>query len=414
MLDKLIDYNICEFKNGLKLVTIKKDSSIFSIHAGINIGAMYENREEKGISHYIEHMLFKGTASYNNEDLIEKFENCGGEYNAYTDYNCTVFNMSVLKEEGQNSVELISEILRNSIFDENEIEKERGVILSEIMSSRDDIEDFSYGKVNYYGFSKSPLKYDIIGEEKTVSSFKRQDLINFYLKYYVPNNCFISIVSSYEHGEIVELVKKYFEDWERKEFTRPHVIVEDNIPVRKITYKKDIEQATILYLYTFNDLTREEELALKILNHRLGESSNCLLFRKLREESGIAYDAYSEYDMTENIKTLYIYTAVSKGKVHEAEEVINKCIKDTKAEEIPLKDSFVELMKKVLKTSVINTVEDTSDLSNYALHQLIEKRSITQFEEDMNELKLITKADIFKVSRKVLKNPTVHILLPQG
>lgn len=413
MIDISMDCNTYKLKNGINVVSIKKETEMFSIHAGVNVGSLYEKPSEKGISHFIEHMLFKGTSNYSNEELISLFEQCAGEFNAYTDYNSTVFNMSVLKEEGETAISLLAEILKNSNFKEEEIEKERGVILAEILSSKDDIEDYSYGKVNQYAFSKSPLKYDIIGEEKTVSKFSRDDLISYYNKFYVSKNLYISIVSSFTQEETLALINKYFGEYREGDIDSHKVIHEKNLPLKKISYKKDIEQATILYLYTFYDLTRDEEMALKLLSYKLGESANCILFRRLREERGIAYDAYSQYDTTKDVKVFYIYTAVSKDKVDEALELIDKSISEIINEEIVLQDSFVELMKKVLKTSIINTIEDTSDLSSYALSELIEGRSIN-FIEDMKELKSIKKDDIFNVARKILINPTIHILMPRN
>lgn len=413
MVDISMDYNTYKLKNGINVVSIKKDTEMFAIHVGVKVGSLYEKPSEKGISHFIEHMLFKGTYTYDNEELISLFEECAGEFNAYTDYNSTVFNMSVLKEEGEKTVSLLAEILKNSAFKEEEIEKERGVILAEILSSKDDIEDYSYGKVNQYAFSKSPLKYDIIGEEKTVSRFKREDIVAYYKKFYVASNIYISVVSSFTQEETLAMINKFFGGFPEGDVFHGEVINEKNIPSKKISYKTDIEQATILYLYTFYNLTREEELSLKLLSYKLGESANCILFRRLREERGIAYDAYSQYDTTKDVKIFYIYTAVSKDKVGEALEVIDNSILELINEKIILQDSFVELMKKVLKTSIINTIEDTSDLSNYALSELIEGRRIN-FLEDMKELKSITKDDIFKVAKKVFLKPTIHILMPRA
>ncbi|MBV7275471.1 insulinase family protein [Clostridiaceae bacterium UIB06] len=396
--------------NGIRLITIKKDTQVTSIHAGIKIGAIFESPSEKGISHFIEHMLFKGTKTRNNEKLNFDLEALGGEYNAYTDNDCTVYSITALSEELEKSLELLSDMLRESIFPEEEIDKERDVILAEIRTSKDDIEDYSFKKINEMAFDKSPLKYETIGDEKTVNKINKAKLVKFYDKYYVPNNCVISIVSPYEHEYIYELVWKYFKEWIWKEFKRKKVIIENNIPGLKISYKKDIEQSTVIYLFTFYDITKEEELALRILNHKFGESANSILFRKLREEKGLAYDVYTDLDLTTNVKTLYIYTAVSNENVDETIETIDNCIEEIKNEKIIFDDNTIMLMKKVLKTAVAFTLEDSTDIGNYVLHQAIDEDDIFKFIDDMKKLENIKKDDIYKVARLVFKNPAVHIL----
>ena len=305
-------------------------------------------------------------------------------------------------------------MLQDSTFPSSEIEKERGVILAEIRTSKDDVEDFSFRRVNELAFTHSPLRFDIIGEEEIVKSFTKKQLVNFYKKYYVPNNCYISIVSPFNHEVVLGMVVKYFSNWKEKIFAREKVIFEENRPCKVTSYKKEIEQSTIIYAYTFHNLNRQEELALKILNHNLGQSANSILFRKLREEKGLAYDIYSEMDTTNSVKVLYIYTAISKEGVEETLKSIDKCIEEILSENIKFDDSTISLMKKVLKTSVVSTIEDATDLGNYVLHQTIDEENIYEFLEDMKNLEKIKKEDIYNVSRIVLINPTIHILLPQN
>lgn len=399
--------------NGIKLISIKRDTQICSVHAGIKIGSLYEKKKEKGISHFIEHMLFKGTKNRNNEKLNNDLEQRGGEYNAYTDYNSTVYTITALSEELNTSLEIIGDMLQNSVFPEDEMEKERGVILAEIRTSKDDVEELSFRRTNEIAFNKSPIRYDTIGDESIVKKFTREQLMKFYEEHYVPNNCFISVVSPFEHEEIINLVEKNFGLWQSKELEVPKIVVEDNIPIKKVTYKKDIEQSTIIYAFTFHNLKKEGELALKILNHKLAESANSILFRELREERGLAYDVYSNLDLTSCVKILYIYTAVSSDKVEETINVIEDCISKIKKEEINFDDDTINLMKKVLKTAVASTLEDSTDLGNYVLHQSIDGESIDEFLEDMKNLENIKREDIYNTARQVLNEPTIHILLPE-
>ncbi|WP_211135185.1 M16 family metallopeptidase [Clostridium paraputrificum] len=396
--------------NGLEILTIKKDTQIASINLGVKVGAIYESLEEKGISHFIEHMLFKGTNKRNNEELNDELESLGGEYNAYTDYNSTVYTISCLSEELENACILLGDMITSSNFPEEEIERERGVILAEMRTSKDDIEDLSFKRVNEVAFNSSPLRYDVTGLEEVVKGLKRDDIKRFYNKYYTPKNSLITMVSSMEHEDAKELISREFSNWQGAEEVEHPVICEDNIPLKKVSYKNDMEQSTIVYLYTFYHLDKNDELALRILNHRLGESSNSLLFREVREKKGLAYDIYTHLDMTKNVKTLYVYTAVSDEDVEEAIRAIDEILNNVVNGNIEIGNKDLAIMKKVHKTAVISTLEDSAELCNYILHQELEDEDIYEFVKDMEGLNNLNKDKIYKVSKLVLKDPTIHIL----
>ena len=396
--------------NGLEILTIKKDTQIDSINLGVKVGAIYESLEEKGISHFIEHMLFKGTNKRNNEELNDELESLGGEYNAYTDYNSTVYTISCLSEELENACILLGDMITSSNFPEEEIERERGVILAEMRTSKDDIEDLSFKRVNEVAFNSSPLRYDVTGLEEVVKGFKRDDIKRFYNKYYTPKNSLITMVSSLEHEDAKELISREFSNWQGEEEVEHPVICEDNIPLKKVSYKNDMEQSTIVYLYTFYHLDKNDELALRILNHRLGESSNSLLFREVREKKGLAYDIYTHLDMTKNVKTIYIYTAVSDEDVEEAIRAIDETLNNIVNGKVEIGHKDLAIMKKVHKTAVISTLEDSAELCNYILHQELEGEDIYEFVKDMEGLNNLNRDKIYKVSKLVLKDPTIHIL----
>ena len=173
--------------NGLEILTIKKDTQISSINIGIKVGALYEKVNEKGISHFIEHMLFKGTNKRTFQALNDELEALGGEYNAYTDFTSTVYSISCLEEELINGIEILSDMVTSSVFLQEEIEKERGVILAEIRTSKDSVEDLSFKRANEVAFKKGPLRYDVAGVEKNVKKFNHKDLYTFYKKH--PAKC---------------------------------------------------------------------------------------------------------------------------------------------------------------------------------------------------------------------------------
>ena len=406
------DENTIILPNGLKVITIKKDTRLASINIGVNIGSLYEDEKELGMSHFVEHMLFKGTKNRSNEQLNRELEFLGGDYNAYTDYISTVYSITCLDEEFEKGIELLSDMILNSSFDEKEMKKEKGVVLSEIKSDKDDIEDLSISRTHEYAFDKSALKNSIAGTEVHVKGFKRKQVYDFYKKYYTPDNCVIVTVSAFSHEQMQKIITDLFGKWEGKSHKKAEIIKEENKELIKTTYKSQIEQGTVTYLYAFKEVCEKDKLPLKILSYKLAESSNSILFRELREERGLAYDVYSQMDLDENVNTMNIFTSVREESIDEVIEVIDKAILDIKNKDINFDEDMLCMMKKTHKTGVVSTLEDCSSLCSYVLVQSLAGKDITEFINSMEELETLTGEDIYRVCNKYLNKPTIHILKP--
>lgn len=406
------DENTIILPNGLKVITIKKDTRLASINIGVNIGSLYEDEKELGMSHFVEHMLFKGTKNRSNEQLNRELEFLGGDYNAYTDYISTVYSITCLDEEFEKGIELLSDMVLNSSFDEKEMKKEKGVVLSEIKSDKDDIEDLSISRTHEYAFHKSALRNSIAGTEENVKGFKRKQVYDFYKKYYTPDNCVIVTVSAFSHEQMQKIITDLFGKWEGKSHKKAKIIKEENKDIVKTTYKSQIEQGTVTYLYAFKEVCEKDKLPLKILSYKLAESSNSILFRELREERGLAYDVYSQMDLDENVNTMNIFTSVREESIDEVIEVIDKAILDIKNKDINFDEDMLCMMKKTHKTGVVSTLEDCSSLCSYVLVQSLAGKDITEFINSMEELETLTGEDIYRVCNKYLNKPTIHILKP--
>ncbi|HAT4242248.1 M16 family metallopeptidase [Clostridium perfringens] len=406
------DENTIILPNGLKVITIKKDTRLASINIGVNIGSLYEDEKELGMSHFVEHMLFKGTKNRSNEQLNRELEFLGGDYNAYTDYISTVYSITCLDEEFEKGIELLSDMVLNSSFDEKEMKKEKGVVLSEIKSDKDDIEDLSISRTHEYAFDKSALRNSIAGTEEHVKGFKRKQVYDFYKKYYTPDNCVIVTVSAFSHEQMQKIITDLFGKWEGKSHKKAEIIKEENKELIKTTYKSQIEQGTVTYLYAFKEVCEKDKLPLKILSYKLAESSNSILFRELREERGLAYDVYSQMDLDENVNTMNIFTSVREESIDEVIEVIDKAILDIKNKDINFDEDMLCMMKKTHKTGVVSTLEDCSSLCSYVLVQSLAGKDITEFINSMEELETLTGEDIYRVCNKYLNKPTIHILKP--
>ncbi len=402
------DVKTHQLKNGLEILTIKKDTQISSVNVAIKVGSFYETIEQKGIAHYVEHMMFKGTKNRSFQNLNDDLEALGGEYNAYTDFSSTVYSVSCLEDELINGINILSDMVINSTMPKDEVEKERGVILAEIRATKDSVEDYSFKRINEVAFNESSLKYDVAGLEKNVKRFSDADLMKFYKEYYRANNALVTIVSSFEHEESLKMISDAFENWEQGDIKENIIVNEDNIKTKVTTKKENIELSTIIYLFTFYNLEKKHELPLRILNHRLGESANSLLFREIRENKGLAYDIYSHLDISENIKTMYIYTAVDEEDIDETIKAIEDTLESIKSCKIKIDKRDLSVMKKVHKTAVISTLEDSTELGNYVMNQRLEGENVLEFLDDMEKLNHINEEEISEVANIVLENPTIH------
>lgn len=408
-MEKYFSYERRMLENRMEVYHIKTNSELFSLNLGVKIGSKYESESEKGLTHFVEHMIFKGTEKRDNIKINEDIEELAGYSNAYTSYSDTVFKFMALNEEFENAVEILSDLIRNPVFPEEEFKKEKDVILSEIKSDLDNIEDYSYFRIEKEAFEKSFLAWDIAGDMDDVLRYSRDDIERYYRKYYNPDNSVIVIASSFSSDYVFSLIEKYFRDWEYRETHHPEVITEKNREKEYIIEKPDFEQSNILYLFTFGGLTRREELALSVLSYSLGENSNSHLFKRLREEKGMTYEVYSDFDVSKDVKTLYIYTALSKENLTHAKEIIEKTLSEVKEGKL-VNEKSVRLMKKILKTSIASALLDPQHISDYVMGQIMEDRDVYEFEDNLRTIESLKLDEIIEVGRKVFVNPTVQII----
>ena len=394
-MEKLLNLHREILNNGLEVIVVKKESQLMAISLGIKIGSIYENQEEKGLSHFIEHMIFKGTKKRSNAEIMDDIESIGGDIDAYTDNNSTVLSVSALCSELENSLEILSDMVINSQFNKKQIDKERSVILSEIKSSYDDIEDFSYRKINEIAFEGNNLMYDVLGTEESVKNFKRADFLSFYEKHYLPNNSSIVIVSPYDKEYVTDLIKKYFGEWKKGEVEKNKFTTTLNKAFLNKIEQNDSEQSTILYLYTFKNLSKKEELALDILNYKLGDNSNSILFKELRENRGLCYEVYSSLMEIDDLKLLYIYTSVNSGDVNEAMKVIEDSVEEFRKRNVSMNEDIFKLIKKVYKTNLATTFETCDNIADLLLQCALKNEEIDRVFEDINEIDNMSVEEIF-------------------
>lgn len=405
-----IDFKEFILDNGLKIIILKRDCKFFNLNFGIKIGSAYEFDNERGFSHFIEHMLFRSNLKFSNYEVNKILEFLGGDYDAFTDYGSTIFTIRGLCCDLEKSIELISSMVRYPKFDDREMYIEREIIISEIESCIADYEEYSFIKLNEESFENSHLKYDIAGTKETIKNIVSEDLRRFYEKYYVSNNSFMVVISSYDESYVINLLKKYFDSWQSKELLHKKLIEESNIPKKIVTEKKDLELSTVTYLFTFNNLLQHEKIFLKIAEYKLGGGSNSILFKRVREENGLAYDIYTQLELSDEFKGMYIFCAINDQNVDEVIKIIDSCIEDIKNCKNYFNDYSLQLIKKLQLMSIYSTLEDNEKLGLYLLEKIIYKKNINDYLDDLSMIEKVSSEELMNVCKKYFNNPTIHIL----
>ena len=303
------------YDNGLKLI-VNKMEGLFSVTLGVLVktGSKNETEAQNGISHYIEHMLFKGTTTRSSYDISDQIDRIGAQINAFTSKEITCYYTKSTREHFEESAEILSDIFFNSTFDEKEGEKEKGVIIEEINMCDDTPEDICLDLLakSYYG--EKGLGQTILGTAKNVSSFTKDDILAYMDDYYQPENIVISVAGSVSFEDAEKIIGKLFADKFKNAKKAKQGFFNTEFYTENFLKIKNIEQAHIGICMPSYPVTSEKNSSLSILNTVFGGGMSSRLFQKIREELGLAYSVYSYLSQYEKNGVLEIYAGVNPAK----------------------------------------------------------------------------------------------------
>lgn len=358
-----------------------------SVSAGIFIksGSVHETAETHGISHFIEHMLFKGTSTYSALDIATISERTGGRLNAYTDRECTCIYTRVLPEDLDISLELMTDMLLNSVFDDDAITTEKNVVLEEIKMYEDNPEELVHDMLAEITYPSHPIGKPIVGTADSVSAFTRDTIKNYINSRYIGNNIVVSVTGNFSEPSLIEKVTKLFEN------TASSTVCESTIPATftcgKKEIRKQVEQTHIALAFEGYPSLDDRKYSLSLVNNIFGGSTNSRLFQKIREDLGLVYSVYS----CPNAYTSASYTSVYAGcgtenlkLVHELllEEAYNISKNGITAEEL-------ELTKKQFACSFVLSSESIGSLMSSYGRQLLILDRIKTDEEILNKIQSV-------------------------
>lgn len=303
--------------NGVRIVMEKIDYvRSASIGIWVNVGSHNENDETNGLSHFIEHMLFKGTKNRKANEIAEEIDSIGGQINAFTSKECTCFYVKVLDENIKESMDILTDMFFNSLFSQEEIEKEISVVIEEIKMYEDSPEDIVHDKLSEIIFNESPMAYNILGTEKNLKTFNRDKVKNYMDENYSPSNTVISIAGNFNEDKFIELAESKFSSWKNKEVSK--VYKESNYQRKIAGINKDLEQ---LHMCIGNKTFGRHDKnyhSLLVLNNLFGGTMSSRIFQEVRENKGLVYSIYSYVSNYSESGIFSIYAGMSHEQAEDA------------------------------------------------------------------------------------------------
>ncbi len=313
--------------NGLRIIG-EHMPSFRSVSVGLWVGAgsQYETHAQAGMSHFIEHMVFKGTSTRSARDIAEEMDEVGGQINAFTSKECTCFYAKVVDEHVRLAIDILSDLVVRPMFDPENLEKEKGVVLEEIDMSEDTPEDLVHDLLMLAQFGDQPVARPILGTHASLKAFTREELLAYRAVMYRPENAVLAIAGSYDWDAVVKIASEYLADWERGTFVRPDFSTHSVAPtfLRK---EKDIEQANMCLGFPGLPTGDERGYEFSLFSSVFGGAMSSRLFQRIREESGMAYSVYSYPNSYTDCGMLSVYAAMNPEN---AKAVFDMILDETK------------------------------------------------------------------------------------
>ncbi len=394
-----MNYERTTLHNGLRLLTTYMPGMrSASITFFFTVGSRYEEHALAGISHFIEHMLFKGTQRYPTARLIsEAIEGVGGIFNASTGKELTSYTARVPGEHLSIVMNVMADMLRQPLFDSTEIEKERSVILEELSSTRDDPQEWVSLLIDQTMWPGLPLGRDDAGFEETVAQLQRQQMLNYLDEYYRPNSLVVSIAGNIDQAQAIDMTKSLFGDWE----THQHRSWTESLPPRNAPpvslIQKETEQTNICLGTLGVAHTSPDYYALVLMNALLGDGMSSRLFQTIREEQGLAYDIGSYFSSYYETGNLVVSAGVDPTQTVPA-------IKAIVAELTHLCDTAVpanelDRIKAYVRGSMVLGLEGTQQVASWLGSQESLRNTVVDVDEVIAHIEAVSRQDIQRVAQ---------------
>lgn len=402
-------YKKSTLDNGLRVVTQNlPNTQAVTVLVLVGAGSRYETAEISGLSHFIEHMFFKGAKRYKNtKEVSEAIDNVGGDFNAFTGKEYVGYFVKVAKKHSDIAMDVLSDMLINARFDQEEIDRERGVILEEYNMYQDtpmyqigwNFEKLIYGD--------QPMGWDQIGTKETIKSLNRDDFVNYRNKLYTPDNVVVTVAGDVDHDEIVKQIERMFVfDGGNKAFEAPAIEANPDKSYIHVKNKKT-EQAHVMLGFPGLKETDEDHYALKLLSIILGGNMSSRMFLSVRERQGLAYYISCSTDDYTDTGTIATNAGVSLDGIDKAITAILGEYKKITEENVPAEE--LKKAKEYLKGKVILRLEDSEEYAHLlAKYDVLYGKPKTP-EEIFSAVDKVTADDVRRVAEQTFKEDKMYL-----
>jgi predicted Zn-dependent peptidase len=407
------DIKKTELPSGLKIVTEKIDS-VKSISVGIWVktGSRNETDEQAGITHFLEHMLFKGTEKRKAYDIAQSMESVGGYLNAFTSTEYTCYYARCLDTKLETALDVLSDMVRNSQFPEEELEKEKKVVLEEMKMYRDSPDDVIFEEFSGQVFQNHPIGRPVIGYEKTVSSFKRKNLFDYMGDRYQPDNLLVAVAGNVEHDQVIDLVSELLNQNGSKKTVHP----EQPLKEYEVTQKevsKPIEQTHMILGRRALNYNHPDKYLLLLANTILGGGMSSRLHQNIREKYGYCYSIGPFNQSYVDSGLFGVYIGTDREYVPHVRELITKEFERIQSEKVDEKE--LREAKAQLKGKLLLSQENTSNrMTRLAKSEIYFNRFVT-LDELVENIDAVSQDDILRFSEDFF-NPELFsetLLVPE-
>ena len=394
--------------NGIRILSEERPGAR-SVSLGIWVenGSRHESRHQSGISHFIEHLLFKGTERRSATGIAEEMDTVGGVLNAFTGKEITCYYAKVLDENLPLAIDLLSDLFLHSVFDGEEIERERSVVFQEISQAEDIPEDYVHDLFSLDFFGDHPLGRPICGEVATVSSFQREDFIKFVSSRYLPGRVIIVAAGNCRHNDLVERLAKDFS------VLKARPVIEHLSPVQfhsgVVQHSKSLEQVHLCFGFAGIHHSHEKRYVAYLLNTILGGGMSSRLFQEIREKRGKAYSIYSFMSSYRDVGYLGIYAGTKSDWVEEVVGVITTICRRFIEEEISQED-LARAKSQVIGNTILGMESSDSWMSHLARDEIYFGKAMSM-EEISEGIRVVSRRDIIDLAREIFRQEVMALTL---
>jgi len=371
----------------------------FSLGFWFDVGSRDENKKNNGISHFIEHMLFKGTKKRSAAKIANDIEACGGYLNAFTSKEHTCYYGRGLSNYIEKTFDVLSDMIQNPAFKQSEIKKEAGVIVDELNDIEDSPEELIFDKFEETLFSNNTLGFPVIGTEKNIRGFNQEQLFKFVDDNYGFNNLTIAASGNVNHEQIIKLTEKYFQkDLGKKKNKRKFA---DSEIVNKLTIDKEIQQVHVIIGKSTYGYKDEKRSAVNVLSHILGEGSSSRLFQTVREKNGICYQLNSFLNSFYDVSSFGVYYSTNDKLFEKSYNLILSEFKKIREKKVGEKE--LKKAKEYLKGNMVLSLESMTNRMFRLAQSEIYFNTLKTIEESIIEIDAVTADDILEISNELLE-----------